>query len=1592
MRLRLYEDAVKAKSRKTSKSGSEVEAPSDSGEEPASGAEQEASVPAGETQPADGPPTPSEAGIGRGKGAGSKTRSQKGLVLSQAVVMAEAESTPYAVKLRTEMVHRVLEGLRDEAFELARDIGIESLTGPGGLDDFINRMREVVFPRATEEARELFRAGQRQGTLARQAGESMLSYVSRRRRWWKLLKTLDSSIELSEPMRVELLLELSGLTRQESLVIKACAQDIKSFESVARTLIENYSGVHLREGRTLGGGTQGNTARTPWNRRQGTSKGPSSKSSGKGFTRRAYPAIEEDEEYDEEEYPEEDSYSYYPAAYPAMGGHDDDNDPDQDPDEDLDKEFEDYELDESEATALNAMEELEDSSEGGHAIQLMLAANAAFGKARGKNKGKSKGKGKGKGKVVRSNLTLEQRRDKLRALKAKSKCLRCGGTGHWAGDPECKFPTNQGGKGAPVKRQAHVALIQGSASDGIHVGAGAPGVGFVVDANPQPLPPNPKALATAKAKPGSSYGRSSASTAVAAPPGPMEMAGGDRKFYLGQRKRKTFEQVSHDTAYVRWAKSQADPSNQLKDFLTWFDRYYLLTDGDSTAELRASLGIPPGTYEPRPKKKGPAKKPPNPPLEEKCRNCKDFTYSGSSVHYVRVTCRDCGHMTQKKREETRTHDPETCPHTVLDRRGSSRSVSRTFCRQCGTFVDEVPAEFQKQRRDAATSVLNASADVIDTVGALTAEDASADLDPAVVESIMGRFNEIVVDATLSGERINPVSLHRSLREAVVSVMEEPPGSPDSWQPVAMMGLVHSRGESPEGRQIRIEDARPNSSWPAIRAWPQIVRSLLAHNREQMLDITLEALRTQGADAVDEALTRRERQQYYEYFEYFTPRAVRVNEAFRDDGVDYDEWVIRNWRQNGRINPEDLDSDEERAIRIPQLIPVRPGGDPSSSSATRLRELLAPPARVYDDPAFDFLDRNPYMTYRRHIQVEAEEDAARGSQEPEPGLDLDEPDSGDEPRPPRPPRVTVLNLVQPQDVDSETSSSVPDIDLFEGYSGPNPLDGTYMPSPNQPFAAAAQEEEEEELDEVDDTHTGPERATRRPRPTGVTRRQVALREEHAISEPDGHRAYEAARRQANMAISTADVVAVDNIKMVDMWSPSEKDVYGAVDEGCNATCHSKAWGRLAEDKLKGFNLSFPWMDATTKSFAGLGATTKTLGKRKLPFCLSLDFGCDTLAGIMESHEVNTEARNPLLISLFAQATLGLVKNMRTCTCFIGNKELELSRCVHTGLLLINLTAFKDRSEPLPACIQLCVVGEEESAPKSRSALVASSRTVMAAAPPIAGPATRPVDLSTVRGATGRPLMAPDVRGHDMALAQSYNGLRWDYRLARDGLDPLGPSLFNDLPDVIVVSAGAKRHFQNYRDATVDDALKWRRILPEALTRERSIKVVDLRQLHDESKGALGSHTGRHPGIISQLLASKAARFYLNDEYKFIRECVERGERVLLLAFCISNRHRSVAFATCMGAAFWPMPVMVIHLDTYVDNNWSTMRCGGRCDQCGERFQSAASATALHNQAISHLSPAALGPMMVKARAASAVPVRTAEGGALWARMDVFATLM
>ena len=351
MRLKLYEDAIKAKAQKKARTNSRR---SPTPQDEPTDADAEADMPGEGTGGGD---LASLAAAMSRESPSDTSRSSKHGKFSKPSVTSRAshgpkgdadpldELTASATQARTEMVQKVLEGLREEAFELARDIGVDVLTQPGGLRKFAEKLRDVVFPRASEEARELFKTGQKPGSLARQNQESMLSHVSRRRRWWKLLKTLDGSIELSEPMRVELLLELSGLSRQEIIVIKACAPDAKSFESVAATLVEQYSGVHLREGRSLGQPNFRNSGHLQTRRGR-----PSSGYRPKGKTYKAYTAdawYEEDVYYEEDQDQEED---FSEASCPAFDEEAAPGYP-QNPEGDG-EDYEDYELSESEAIAL----------------------------------------------------------------------------------------------------------------------------------------------------------------------------------------------------------------------------------------------------------------------------------------------------------------------------------------------------------------------------------------------------------------------------------------------------------------------------------------------------------------------------------------------------------------------------------------------------------------------------------------------------------------------------------------------------------------------------------------------------------------------------------------------------------------------------------------------------------------------------------------------------------------------------------------------------------------------------------------------------------------------------------------------------------------------------------------------------------------------------------------------------------------------------------------------------------------------------------------------------------------------------------------
>jgi len=54
---------------------------------------------------------------------------------------------------------KVVEGLRGEAFDVARDLGFDILCGEGRLEALVEAMRYAVFPLKEAEAKEPFRQG-----------------------------------------------------------------------------------------------------------------------------------------------------------------------------------------------------------------------------------------------------------------------------------------------------------------------------------------------------------------------------------------------------------------------------------------------------------------------------------------------------------------------------------------------------------------------------------------------------------------------------------------------------------------------------------------------------------------------------------------------------------------------------------------------------------------------------------------------------------------------------------------------------------------------------------------------------------------------------------------------------------------------------------------------------------------------------------------------------------------------------------------------------------------------------------------------------------------------------------------------------------------------------------------------------------------------------------------------------------------------------------------------------------------------------------------------------------------------------------------
>ena len=656
---------------------------------------------------------------------------------------------------RSALVNKIIEGLRGDAFSIARDMGLERLVQVGGLEALVAAIKTHVFPRAQEEAKELFRAGQKYGgPLARQPSEPMLSYTQRRRRWWTLLQELDPTMQLSDTLRMELMLELSGLSRQETLVVRACATT-KNFEGVAAVLVDQYSGIHLRE---TSKSWMSRSAPVSPQKGKGFGQGKE-KPSGRGSYNRAYVSYPEGDDQDWQEYGDDvHPYGGYDAqeedSFVGMLGS---GEPDEAPE--VEEEYVYHEdVDEFEATALNCMEGSEDADEKklGEAIQLQLVAMIAFGKAKGK--GNPKGKGKGKGKLVRSQLTLEQRRSKLAELKARSKCMRCGATGHWAGDPGCKFPGSKAPPKPAVKPTANLAYdSESSEDDGVYLGALSP-----------KAPVANMAMRRPSAKP-TSRPKNAPETEAVSPDLDVMMRPdlSSKVFTTGQFKGMTFWTVLHrQTGFYKWAKTTGAKNQYALEFVRWVDMYFEI-QGDMIFMRRdPNFEVSSGSGE----RLSAPKVPPNPPLPNKCRECKSFSKRGSTAYTIRMTCLECGHATTSRRDDQAKYTPENCPHTEVDHRGSSRSTHRTFCKLCLTFVDEKPMVVHRERVEIAKKVESAPVDKVNVIEDLVEENPEV-FSPDQLDRILPQFAQLVASAC-EHEAITKPKLHELLHQAIADIAEE----------------------------------------------------------------------------------------------------------------------------------------------------------------------------------------------------------------------------------------------------------------------------------------------------------------------------------------------------------------------------------------------------------------------------------------------------------------------------------------------------------------------------------------------------------------------------------------------------------------------------------------------------------------------------------------------------------------------------------------------------------------------------------------------------------------------------------------------------
>lgn len=195
---------------------------------------------------------------------------------------------------RADLASKFLDSLRSEAYIIAEDLGTDILFSNDNIPKVVEAVRERLFPLAEQESKELYRLGtQVGGVLSRQAGEPMVSYIDRRKRWLRKLQQLDKATHISEAVLTDLLLDNSGLNRSERLMVLTSMGGSTATKDAEKALIKMHSRIHTMERRTPSTkGGQGKGKGHPFRGGKGKGKGYG-KGSQKGTSYTYLSAVEE---------------------------------------------------------------------------------------------------------------------------------------------------------------------------------------------------------------------------------------------------------------------------------------------------------------------------------------------------------------------------------------------------------------------------------------------------------------------------------------------------------------------------------------------------------------------------------------------------------------------------------------------------------------------------------------------------------------------------------------------------------------------------------------------------------------------------------------------------------------------------------------------------------------------------------------------------------------------------------------------------------------------------------------------------------------------------------------------------------------------------------------------------------------------------------------------------------------------------------------------------------------------------------------------------------------------------------------------------